>query len=229
MINGELLGTGNKNIEPWTLLVMAPKDTAAALAPFFAPAILFGVQRLDIKSKPVAVLVKLCNFAFLSALQFASASLYKTGLEYFRGNQSEATHADENYTLTFFTMAHKVISIFMTSIVMYDNIFSVRKFMRHFERMDEVARRLNCAPAYLKKVSAASKKIAVVLFAGFSLMCLFQSDAWVSNEKEAVNMVHVFVVIDIWMIQEWGFILVVFATRCLFTHVLAALKVIFIL
>jgi hypothetical protein len=207
---------------------MAPKDTAAALAPFFAPAILFGVQRVDIKSKPVAVLVKLCNFAFLSALQFASASLYNTGLEYFRGNQSEATHADENYTLTFFTMAHKVISIFMTGIVMYDNIFSVGKFMRHLECMDEVALRLNCAPAYLKKVSGASKKTAMSLFVGYTAMCLFESDAWVSNRKEAVNMVHVIVVIDIWMIQEWGFILVVFATRYLFAQVLAGLKVIYI-
>lgn len=219
----------NKYIFLWMnslfISVMAPKGTAAALAPFFAPAILFGVQRLDIKSKPASVLLKLCNFAFLSAVQFASACLYKTGLKYFRGNLSEANHVDENYTLTFFTMAHKVIAMFMTSVVMFDNIFSVGKFARHFECMDDVARRLNCAPAYFQKVSAASKQMAVALFLGYTAIYLFEFGAWVSNKRDAINLIHIFVVTDIWMIQEWEFILVVYATRCMYTQVLHGLKV----
>lgn len=205
---------------------MAPKDTASALAPFFAPAILFGVQRLDVKSKPVSITIKLCNLAFLSALQVASVCLYTTGLKYFSGNSSEAiNHADENYTLTFFTMAHKVIAIFMTSVVMCDNIFSVGKLTRHFARMDGVAQRLNCAKVYLKKIHCASVYIAVALFLGYSALCVFQFGAWVSSRREAVNMIHVFVVIDIWLILEWEFILVVFATRYMFTQVLVGLKV----
>jgi hypothetical protein len=207
---------------------MTCDSSADAFSSFFIPAFCFGIFKFKTRTKSLTFLAIFYCSAIIITAFLSSVYLFLFNLSHFRGDLEATIFRNENYAMTFFTMLHKIISAVFLAIVFYDNIFKRKMFLRLLKALDHVARNLNCFNRYIISSKNLSISIAIFLFVGYTVICILEYWAWVSDEiisMKSFNMIHIFFCTDVWMIQEWSHFLVACATRFLFKEISTGLKV----